>query len=719
MNHSGQSVDVASAFLAEIFEPDGEILEVGEIAVWNKANHLTELRGDAASAAKKAMGEGWRNISYFGVCTRSPVEMRRAAKAANKKPNEIQGSRDELAGMPGLWVDIDVTAPGHRKAHLCPSIDEALAALARAIPHRPTITVRTGGGIHAYWLFEEGVVEFAPAGNERARETMEMLCRSFQVMVRDELRKQGWSDDQTWPLPRVMRIPGGTNVSHGEARPVTWEKTGPRYSIDDLQMVVPAGLVFDLKEEEKARGKARPQDLRFEMAPMTDALASATEERMEEFCVLDEELEAVWKRKRRNLTSQSEIDMSLATRLATVNTPPQFIVDVMRASRFREDPGDRKVDRMDYYLVTLERAMAAAADSRAAAEADVERMQMGERAAEIDRFLISDGTEEAPRPPLPPLRLVGDDGAAPAASGQQTATQEPEGADLDVLAEADAEAHALEMLHQERAELRVKSLASVNEAFGLSGPDAISEISRELSHDVAMARWRFTFENGRVMQVSSIALQTCARLRAAVFEATGLVVDPFSTKKGKARQWAPVMRAANAAAVIADERQEADRMLGLGRQLVTMELTSGRPFGIPGGPDWARDVRSNRDVALWCPAMMKECGGRERPGSYGRGVLILRQAWVEAAQYSAGEGIDPRAGSALLRSLIEATDVGVRQIRLIYPTGVSTQARTRAYVWMGEAEFTEGDDGDSGKLDLDRAFAAAKLGDDLGEGVAL
>ena len=48
-----------------------------------------------------------------------------------------------------------------------------------------------------------------------------------------------------------MRIPGGQNVSHGDPRPVTWEKTGPRYSVGDLQLVVPKGLkIVPAKEVE-------------------------------------------------------------------------------------------------------------------------------------------------------------------------------------------------------------------------------------------------------------------------------------------------------------------------------------------------------------------------------------------------------------------------------------------------------------------------------------
>ena len=83
-------------------------------------------------------------------------------------------------------------------------------------------------------------------------------------------------------------------------------------------------------------------------------------ERIYDLCEIDDDLRIVWDRKRRSLPSQSEMDLSLATRLAATDMPVQEIVDLLRYHRMQGNATDsKKVNRADYYLGTIQKALRA------------------------------------------------------------------------------------------------------------------------------------------------------------------------------------------------------------------------------------------------------------------------------------------------------------------------------------------------------------------------
>src|SRR4051794_37908513 len=60
---------------------------------------------------------------------------------------------NEVAGIVGLWADLDLKSDAHPKAVLPATIEDALKILPERFP--PTFVVRTGNGLHAWWLFRE------------------------------------------------------------------------------------------------------------------------------------------------------------------------------------------------------------------------------------------------------------------------------------------------------------------------------------------------------------------------------------------------------------------------------------------------------------------------------------------------------------------------------------------------------------------------------------
>src|SRR5450432_1814174 len=62
----------------------------------------------------------------------------------------------DVAGIVGLWADLDLQSDAHAKVALPPTIEAALKILPVQFP--PTFVIRTGNGAHAWWLFREPLI---------------------------------------------------------------------------------------------------------------------------------------------------------------------------------------------------------------------------------------------------------------------------------------------------------------------------------------------------------------------------------------------------------------------------------------------------------------------------------------------------------------------------------------------------------------------------------
>ena len=371
---SSAQIESATAFLSVIFEPDDERLSAGHIGLFNVASKETYLARSPDDAARQAGEPAWADVTFFGCCTRDVRAMRERAAVDGKEVKYLRGCRDEMIGMPGLWVDVDVVGPGHKDdgPGLCPSISEALAVVERAIPLKPTVTVRTGGGIHCYWLFAEGVVEFTDDGTDRSRREMEDRCRRFNAMVRDELKSRGWGADMVGDLPRSMRLPGFSNMKTGHPRPTRWEETGPRYDIDALDAVVPEGLQLTINDggvsgELDGGTHVDSSDPRLTMV-MGELDEYDLDEAADMLCEAHHGFAKIWRKPARD---QNAADMSMADILLIARVETQLTVDLLRLHRLRGLAGDAskaqrdKVNRTGYYLLTIRKALGMADDHHA------------------------------------------------------------------------------------------------------------------------------------------------------------------------------------------------------------------------------------------------------------------------------------------------------------------------------------------------------------------
>lgn len=187
----------------------------------NTLEFLQELYGTAE--------EGWLTLTYKRTGPDSPLrsefypilELDRIAKRASAiaqqadlwfgvasrktKLAQGRGGAQDCLAVPGLWLDVDHESPNHKTDEPLPTdLDEAIRFINR-YPVEPSLIVATGGGAHAYWLFDEMVPAEDAAG---------LLARwhlQWQEMADDE----GWHLDSTADLARILRLPGSFNRKNG------------------------------------------------------------------------------------------------------------------------------------------------------------------------------------------------------------------------------------------------------------------------------------------------------------------------------------------------------------------------------------------------------------------------------------------------------------------------------------------------------------------------
>jgi hypothetical protein len=192
--------------------------------IWTLADKRTAWCDSTSAAAMAAVEAGDRSDVYFGVS----LQDRDAAIAAGGQGT--RGTSATAGGIAALWADVDVFGPNHKAENLPPTIDDALGLLDRlGLP--PSVIVRTGGGLQAYWFLVEPWIFDDDADRQRAA----ALAASWVGTLQAHAAVHGWKVDSTKDLARVMRVPGTCNRKGGGAVPVTMEVFGHRYNPDDFE----------------------------------------------------------------------------------------------------------------------------------------------------------------------------------------------------------------------------------------------------------------------------------------------------------------------------------------------------------------------------------------------------------------------------------------------------------------------------------------------------
>lgn len=202
----GANLEVATEFLTRVFGP------VSEHPVY-----LSSLRNSHEDADEPTERH---------VATRNPTELARFIEKYDRarrglffcvstlRPDAPRRAKDAISEITLLHADIDLK-------DVSVSLEEVVETL-KAVRLPPSILVRSGNGIHAYWLLTEA---FGLDDLDRVESTLKLLADTVG------------GDQQCTEASRLMRVPGTHNTKRGAFTPVVLEHAdyNRRYELDDIE----------------------------------------------------------------------------------------------------------------------------------------------------------------------------------------------------------------------------------------------------------------------------------------------------------------------------------------------------------------------------------------------------------------------------------------------------------------------------------------------------
>jgi RepB DNA-primase from phage plasmid len=257
---------------------------------------------------------------------------------------------NEVAGIVGLWADLDLKSDAHPKAALPATIEDAIKILPEQFP--PTFVVRTGNGAHAWWLFREPLIF---ASDEERAEAANLALR-WQSLLRLNAFVHGWSFDRLADLARVLRVPGTQNCkSPASPKPVEIHlQTNRRYNPSDLAEFLEEEGIPDAEEQEQA---AQAWKEKFaDKALVIDPSATIQEDLLQRYLDTDPRFKKTWLRQREDLKdrSQSGYDLALANfGFEAGLSEEQVVVLIIHHRRIHSQ---RPRTRLDYFQRTIAKA---------------------------------------------------------------------------------------------------------------------------------------------------------------------------------------------------------------------------------------------------------------------------------------------------------------------------------------------------------------------------
>lgn len=322
----------AGAFLRALFSEAPENLR---FLVWTlpKKFSLWYPGGEGGvEAALESVGKAWvdRDVYVGGGLSPRDFGLTQRCPAA------------EIAGIVGLWLDLDVAHAVHKKPNLPPSTDAALGMLDE-IGVEPSFVVESGHGLQVWWLFSEPWVFAGDSERQRAAE----LMAAWIANVRIRAKKRGWAVDSVIDLSRVMRLPGTVNRKHEPVPVRIIADSGARYEVEDL-----SGVILEEAWQEASRNVAITGAAEIGVLK-TDPDAHPPFASHDAMLENDDRYRKTWEHKRKDLADQSPsgYDMALANILVRAGWSDQEIVDTLIAHR-RKYNADLKL-REDYYKRTI------------------------------------------------------------------------------------------------------------------------------------------------------------------------------------------------------------------------------------------------------------------------------------------------------------------------------------------------------------------------------
>jgi hypothetical protein len=325
-------------FLAALWQHKPEELY---ILIWTGRDKRSHWFKDVAAAGEFAASEACRNTCVF------------VGLGVSKTDNGLNRrcTSEEIAGLCGVWSDLDIASAAHHGKALPPTIADAISILPRYMP--PTITVATGNGAQAWWLFKEPLI----FDGETERRDAARIINRWHTMLRLDCATRGWTYDRLADFARVARVAGTRNMKD-PANPkdvlVISCDESRRYRLSDFEEFLDDAAIPDIEAQEKAAQEWRE---RFKNTPLViNQAARIPQEVINGWMELDARFRNTWERRRHDLKdpSQSGYDMALADFGVEAGLPEQQIVDLI--VHHRAIHGQKQRTKLDYFQRTIARA---------------------------------------------------------------------------------------------------------------------------------------------------------------------------------------------------------------------------------------------------------------------------------------------------------------------------------------------------------------------------
>jgi len=257
---------------------------------------------------------------------------------------------NEVAGIVGLWADLDLKSDAHPKAALPATVEDAMTILPDEFP--PTFVVRTGNGAHAWWLFREPLI----FESDEDRRNAGALALRWQSLLRLNAAAHGWAFDRLADLARVLRVPGTKNCKdQANPKPVAIQsQTDQRYNPCDFVEFLEAHGVPNAEEQERVTQgwKEKVADKPLSVNPN----ATVAEDLLNRHLAADPRFKKTWLRQREDLKDQSQsgYDLALANFGLEAGLSDQQVIDLM--IHHRRIHGKQQRTRLDYFQRTISKA---------------------------------------------------------------------------------------------------------------------------------------------------------------------------------------------------------------------------------------------------------------------------------------------------------------------------------------------------------------------------
>ncbi|MDD4986626.1 MAG: hypothetical protein PHQ43_12770, partial [Dehalococcoidales bacterium] len=293
----------------------------------------------SAAAKESCWFRGWEGAAEYVKTLKDKVGNVDTYVGVGLSPQDYGASKrclqKDIAGIPALWIDIDIQNAVHKKPNLPASVGEAMK-LFDWLPMKPTITINSGHGLQAWWVFREPWIFNSDGERQEAQELAKRFVYGFKLHA----AKYNWDVDSVHNLDRVLRVPGTMNCKSTPIPVEILEQNNLRYNPSDFEEVCPE--ISGQDYEKTAAGDI-----------VLSASAGPPFDKFEALKLIEPKFALSWEHKRKDMQDQSasSYDLSLANYMAMAGWSEQEMADTLIAHR-RHNGEDLKL-RQDYYKRTI------------------------------------------------------------------------------------------------------------------------------------------------------------------------------------------------------------------------------------------------------------------------------------------------------------------------------------------------------------------------------